>query len=139
MIRKFKKEDLKEILGIEKTSFPKTPYDKLVFLQYAEMYPDNFLVYIEESSDKILGYIIFQPDGHVISIAVNSLYRRRGIGTRLIKEVLKYSHGIAMVEVRESNSIAQTFYKKLGFIQLGTIPWFYEDEGAFVMIYHGRK
>lgn len=139
MIRKFERKDLKEILGIEKKSFPKTPYDELIFLQYAERHPDSFLLYLEESSDKILGYIIFQPDGHIISIAVNLMHRRRGIGTRLMKEVLKASYGNALVEVRKSNTIAQKFYKKLGFIQLGSIPWFYEDEDAIVMIYDRRK
>lgn len=138
MIRKFKSEDLEEILRIEKTAFPKTPYDEPIFIYYAGMYPDNFLVYMEESSDKILGYIIFRPGGHIVSIAVDLPHRRRGIGTKLIKEVLKVSYGNAMVEVRVSNKIAQMFYKKLGFIGSGSIPRFYENEDAIVMIYHDR-
>ena len=138
MIRKFKSEDLEEILRIEKTAFPKTPYDKPIFIYYTGMYPDKFLVYVEESSDKILGYIIFRPGGHIVSIAVDLPYRRRGIGTKLIKEVLKVSYGNAMVEVRVSNKIAQMFYKKLGFIESGSIPRFYENEDAIVMIHHDR-
>jgi ribosomal-protein-alanine N-acetyltransferase len=102
------------------------------------MYPDKFLVYVEESSDKILGYIIFRPGGHIVSIAVDLPYRRRGIGTKLIKEVLKVSYGNAMVEVRVSNKIAQMFYKKLGFIGSGSIPGFYENEDAIVVIHRGR-
>lgn len=136
MIRKFESEDLEEILRIEKMSFPKTPYDEPIFIYYAGMYPDNFLVYIEESSDKILGYIIFRPGGHIVSIAVDLLYRRRRIGTKLMQEVLKVSYGNAMVEVRVSNKIAQMFYKKLGFIESGSIPGFYENEDAIIMIHH---
>lgn len=135
MIRKFKSKDLKEILRIEKRSFPKTSYDELIFIHYAGMYPDKFLVYVEESSDKILGYIIFRPGGHIISIAVDLMYRRRGIGTKLIKKVLKAPYGNAMVEVRKSNKIAQMFYKKLGFLQSGSILGFYENEDAIVMIH----
>jgi len=139
MIRKFKGEDLEEILRIEKTSFPKTPYDELTFIYYVGMYPDNFLVYMEESSDKILGYIIFRPGGHIVSIAVDLPYRRRGIGTKLMQEVLKVSYGNAMVEVRVSNKIAQMFYKKLGFIGSGSIPGFYENEDAIVMIHRSSN
>ena len=135
IIRKFKTKDLKEILRIEKNSFPKTHYDKHIFIYYAEMYPDNFLVYLEESSDKILGYIIFHHDGHIVSIAVDPMYRRRGIGTSLIREVLKVSYGNAIVEVRESNKIAQMFYKKLGFFQSGNILGYYDNEDAIVMAY----
>ena len=135
MIRKFESEDLEEILRIEKTSFPKTPYDEPIFIYYAGMYPDNFLVYMEESSDKILGYIIFRPGGHIVSIAVDLPYRRRGIGTKFMQEMLKVSYGNAMVEVRVSNKIAQMFYKKLGFIGSSSIPGFYENEDAISMIH----
>ena len=136
MIRKFKSEDLNEILRLEKKAFPKTPYDKPIFIYYTQIYPDNFLVYVEESSDKIFGYIIFRPDGHIISLAVDPVYRRKGIGTKLVEEVLQASTGNAKVEVRKSNKIAQMFYKKLGFFQSGCILGFYDDEDAIVMI-HG--
>ena len=135
MIRKFKGKDMKEILRIERKAFPKVPYDELIFISHIELYPDNFLVYVGESSDKILGYIIFRPDGHIISIAVDSMYRRKRIETKLVEEVLKVSNGIAKVEVRESNKIVQIFYKKLGFFELGSIFGFYEDEDAIVMIH----
>lgn len=38
---------------------------------------------------EIAGYIIFYPQGHIVSIAVHPAYRRRGIGTELVVEVLK--------------------------------------------------
>ena len=135
MIRKFKSKDLKEILRLEKNTFPKTPYDKHIFIYYTQIYPDNFLVYVEESSDKILGYIIFCHGGYIVSLAVDLMYRRKGIGTKLVEEVLKVSNGNAKVEVREGNKIAQMFYKKLGFFQSGSILGFYDDEDAIVMIH----
>ena len=135
MIRKFKSEYLNEILRLEKKAFPKTPYDKPIFIYYIQIYPDNFLVYVEESSDKIFGYIIFRPDGHIVSLAVDPMYRRKGIGTKLVEEVLQTSTGNAKVEVRKSNKIAQMFYKKLGFFQFGCILGFYDDEDAIVMLY----
>jgi len=136
MIRKFRSKDLKEILRIEKKAFPKTPYDELIFIYYKQIYPDNFLVYVEESSDKIFGYIIFSPNGHIVSIAVDPIHRRKGIGNKLVEEVLKVTNSHAKVEVRESNKIAQMFYKKLGFIQSGSIIGFYDDEDAIVYEIH---
>ena len=136
MIKKFNVRYLKEILRIEKKAFPKTPYDEFTFLYYAWLYPDNFLMYIEESSNKIIGYIIFTSDGHIISVAVDYLHRRKEIGTKLVREALKVSRGNARVEVRESNKVAQMFYKKLGFTQFDVTQKYYEDENAIVMIHN---
>ena len=136
MIKKFNVRYLKEILRIEKKAFPKTPYDELTFLYYAGRYPDNFLMYIDESSNKIIGYIIFTSDGHIISVAVDYLHRRKGIGTELVREALRVSKGNARVEVRESNRVAQMFYKKLGFTQFDVTQKYYEDENAIVMIHN---
>jgi len=135
MIKKFNLGHLKEILKIEEKAFPKTPYDVPTFLYCAELYSDTFLVYLEESSNKIEGYIIFTIDGHIISLAVDHFLRRIGIGTQLVSEVLRRSKGKARVEVREDNKVAQMFYKKLRFISVDVIQEYYEDEDAIVMIY----
>jgi len=136
MIKKFNVKYLKEILGIEKKAFPKTAYDSLTFLYYAGLCPDNFLVYMEGDSNKIMGYIIFTPDGHIISVAVDCPRRRKGIGTKLVKEALRVSKGNARVEVRENNSVAQMFYKKLGFTKFDVIQKYYEDEDAIIMVHN---
>jgi ribosomal-protein-alanine N-acetyltransferase len=100
------------------------------------LYPNTFLAYLEEFSNKIRGYIIFRPDGYIISAAVDHQIRRKGIGTQLIRKVLKLSNGKARVEVRKSNKVAQMFYKKLGFKKIKVIQNFYGDEDANVMIYN---
>mgnify|MGYP001033397724 CR=1 FL=1 len=141
MIRKFTNSDLDAILRIEEEAFPKSPYNRFIFLYYAEAYPDNFLVYAYDDAGKglhkIAGYIIFYPQGHIVSIAVYSAYRRRGIGTELVAEVLKRTEGVASVEVRASNEVAKTFYKHLGFSLRTIIPRYYGDEDALVMVRTG--
>jgi ribosomal-protein-alanine N-acetyltransferase len=141
MIRKFTNSDLDAILRIEKEAFPKSPYSRFIFLYYAKVYADNFLVYVCDDTGtglhKIVGYIIFYPQGHIVSIAVHSAYRRRGIGTELVEEVLKRTKGIASVEVRASNEVAKTFYKHLGFSLRTIIPRYYGDEDALVMVRTG--
>jgi ribosomal-protein-alanine N-acetyltransferase len=130
--------DLEAILRIEKQAFPKSPYNRFTFLYYASAYRDNFLIYVHEDKgqglNKIVGYIIFYPEGHIVSIAVHPAYRRRGIGTELVGEVLKVTEGNASVEVRESNEEAKEFYRHLGFSQQSIIPKYYGDEDALLMI-----
>lgn len=138
MIREFRKFDLKEILEIEKDAFPKLPYNLVTFLYYAEVYPDNFLVYVSgdtvTGANEVVGYIIFYPNGHIVSIAVHSAYRRRGIGTELLAEVLKRTKGAASVEVRVSNEVAKKFYTHSSFSLRTIIPQYYDDEDALVMV-----
>jgi ribosomal protein S18 acetylase RimI-like enzyme len=130
MIRRFEPHDIERILEIEVESFPKSAYGRFTFFSFSELYPDSFLVYEE---DGIKAYIIFdQRNGHIISIAVDPLCRRKGIGRALAFEVIKKCNK-AWVEVRTSNEIAQAFYRSLGFATLGIIPGYYEDEDALVM------
>lgn len=141
MIRKFKRSDLEEILRIEEKAFPKSPYDGFTFLHYASAYPDNFMVYVDKGkgANKIVGYIIFHPEGHIVSIAVHPAYRRRGIGTELVAVVLKVTKGKASVEVRTSNEVAKAFYNHLGFSLRTIIPEYYGDEDALVLVRTGTK
>lgn len=137
MIRPFSLSDLDKILQIELRSFPKSPYDWITFVNLYSQYHNTFLVYInktKEGNEEICGYIIYSPDGHIISIAVHPNYRRRGIGTALLRKVFT-SPCIkkAWAEVRRSNSVAQAFYLKLGFKITGIIPNYYGDEDAFII------
>lgn len=134
MIEKFKLSELKRILEIEKNSFPKSAYDRFTFLQYFDILHDNFLVHVSDS-EIITGYIIFYPDGHIVSIAIDKKYRRKGIGTLLVKEVIHRSkNDIALVEVRQSNIGALNFYYKIGFKKIGKINNYYGNEDAVVLI-----
>ncbi len=130
-IRRFKWTDMDAIMEIEQEAFPKSPYSGFTLSYYASAYRNNFLVYLVDG--RVVAYIIFYPDGHIISIAVKPEYRRRGIGTELVNEVLKRTGGRAMVEVRMSNEGAKKFYRRLGFSLLGIIRGYYGNEDALVM------
>lgn len=131
-IRKITTSDLHRVKEIENNSFPKTPYDTLTFIAYWISYPDSFLVY--EYGNEVIGYILFDPyDGHIISIAVDHNYRRMGIGSLLIAEVLNRIRK-AYVEVRESNEEAIEFYRSLGFEKVDRAPRYYVNEDALIMV-----
>jgi ribosomal-protein-alanine N-acetyltransferase len=132
MIRLFTPSDMDRILEIEAQAFPKSPYSRGIFTSLYRSNPGTFLVYGE---DEILGYLVYRLEGHIISIAVDSRHRRRGIGTRLIREAIVNSTGdFIWAEVRKSNTGAQAFYEKLGFRKQGIIPRYYWTEDAYIMV-----
>jgi len=131
MIRRFELRDLEEVLQIEAQAFPKSSYTREMFLHYYRVHPETFLVFEE---DRVWGYIIFKPDGHVISLAVAPPSRRRGVGRRLMEACESMCRtGRLRVEVREGNTGAQSFYKSLGFQLKSRIPFYYGTEDAYVM------
>jgi ribosomal-protein-alanine N-acetyltransferase len=87
-----------------------------------------------QKEEKILGYIIFSNDGHIISIAVHPQHRKKGIGTQLLQRALKTPHSKKVwAEVRRSNQGAQTFYFKMGFQITGMVPNYYGNEDALII------
>jgi ribosomal-protein-alanine N-acetyltransferase len=132
MIRKVQPSDFEELLKIEAEAFPKSQYDLGQFWSLHQTYPNTFLV---EVSDHISGYIVFNLEGHLISMAVRSEERRKGIGTRLVHEAATYcGDKPLLLEVRVSNLGAQEFYLALGFNFIGRAKGYYHDgEDALLM------
>ena len=138
MIRPFSLADLEFILQIENHSFPKSPYDGATLLNLHSLYPETFLVYVGtrhgQTGEKILGYIVFTQDGHILSIAVRPPYRRNGIGRELLQRAMKACPPKKVwAEVRRSNRGAQAFYSKMGFQTIGTVPNYYGNEDALII------
>jgi ribosomal-protein-alanine N-acetyltransferase len=138
MIRPFSLPDLEFILQIENQSFPKSPYDWMTFLNLHTLYPETFLVYVGanrgQKGEKILGYIVFSQDGHILSIAVQPHHRRKGIGRELLQRAMKISRlKKVWAEVRRSNQGAQAFYSEMGFQTIGTVPNYYGNEDALIV------
>jgi ribosomal-protein-alanine N-acetyltransferase len=138
MIRPFSLSDLESILEIENQSFPKSPYDWTTFLSLHTLYPETFLVYVGtnhgQKGEKILGYIVFSQDGHIISIAVRPHHRRKGIGRALLQRAMTASPPKTVwAEVRRSNQGAQVFYSKMGFQTVGVVPNYYRNEDALIV------
>jgi ribosomal-protein-alanine N-acetyltransferase len=138
MIRRFTLSDLEDILDIERHAFPKSPYSWATFVNLQWVYPETFLVYVNERSPSkeatLAGYIIFSRDGHIISLAVHPEYRRRGIGKELIQQVIGFPHVRKVwAEVRKSNRGAQAFYLRLGFRFVAVVPNYYGDEDALIV------
>ncbi len=138
-VRELKPGDMERILEIEYRCFP-DPYPLSLLNRLYELHPYGFLV--AELGGKVVGYVIgairWGAEGHILAVAVDPPYRRKGIGSALMANVMdRLSRRGAKhmkLEVRKSNLSGQQFYLKLGFKRRGEIPFYYEDgETAVIM------
>jgi len=90
----------------------------------------------------IVGFVgswIMADEAHITSIAVREVYRRQGIGEQLlissIDLAMELKASILTLEVRVSNTGAQSLYSKYGFTQVGLRKGYYTDnrEDAIIM------
>ncbi|MEM4724519.1 MAG: GNAT family N-acetyltransferase, partial [Candidatus Hadarchaeum sp.] len=86
----------------------------------------------------LIGVIRWSNIGHILAIAVDPAFQRQRLGTLLMNNIIdrfrKKGVKLVRLEVRKSNVGAQQFYKKLGFLERGEMPFYYEDgESAIAM------
>jgi len=137
MIRRMQFIDLPQILEIEKECF-KVPWPQIAFLNILTR-EDNYSIVYE--IEKIIGYgisLILSDSIYIANLAVKEKFRKQGIGSMLLSNMLRYGYKIgrkiAKLEVRVSNIPAISLYKKFGFRKTGVIKCYYPDgEDALIM------
>ncbi len=139
-ILKMTTEHIKEVHKIEEDCFS-IPWSEKSF--YDELTKNKMAIYIvAKEDDEIVGYggmwhVI--NEGHITNIAVKKEHRKKGIGTKIINALIDIAKEKEMIgitlEVRVSNHIAKSIYKKSGFIIEGIRKEYYDDnkEDAIVM------
>ena len=94
------------------------------------------------SDERVLGYAGMMhvlDEGYISNIAVDSLYRREGVGDALIDQLLTRCRELALafvtLEVRAGNLPAISLYEKHGFDRVGLRRNYYEHprEDAILM------
>lgn len=95
-----------------------------------------------ELDDKLVGYADvwnIAGEGQLNNIAVTGEARGNHIGQKMMEylfDALRESGATEMsLEVRVSNTPARRMYEKLGFVNLGIRPGYYEDNGEDAVIY----
>ena len=77
------------------------------------------------------GFWIMAGEAHITNIAVRELYRRQGIGELLLISIIdlaiELNARFITLEVRASNTAAQSLYYKYGFTQVGLRRGYYSD------------
>jgi len=137
-VRRFVQGDMERVKEIEEASMRYlTPLSSLSI--HYEIVPEGFLV--AEVKNRVVGFIIANirctQDGrkevHILSIAVDPMYRRQGIGAALIRNAIKVFKvsGVSRIglEVNVKNMDARRFYTRLGFKEAHIIRRYYRMRG----------
>ena len=140
VFRFMKEEDIDQILEVEHASFA-TPWSREAF--YNEINKNKFAVYIVlEEDDKIIGYCgawVVIDEAHVTNVAILPSYRGKKLGEALLRKMMTVAKEMGArsmtLEVRVTNHVAQSLYRKLGFQNGGIRKNYYTDnqEDALVM------
>ncbi|MFT8314500.1 MAG: ribosomal protein S18-alanine N-acetyltransferase [Clostridium sp.] len=135
----FEEKYIDSILSIEKLSFT-DPWSRDSMEKELN---NNFARYVVvKLEDKVIGYggmWIILDEGHITNIAVAPEYRCIGAGKLILKSLInicKKEKVISLtLEVRVSNTIAQSLYSKFGFVTEGIRKNYYADnnENALIM------
>jgi ribosomal-protein-alanine N-acetyltransferase len=87
-----------------------------------------------KAQDYVYGFAglwLLAGEAHITNIAVREKYRRRGIGELLlismIELALELGAHLVTLEVRASNTDAQSLYAKYGFVRVGLRRGYYTD------------
>lgn len=138
---RMRRRHLRRVLAIESRVYPR-PWSTSLFLsEMAQRTTRTYLVARYEGD--VVGYagMMFLPqEAHVTNIAVDPEWHGHGIGSQLllkiITEALARGSDRISLEVRVSNSVAQTMYEKFGFSIVGVRKGYYieTNEDAYVMV-----
>ena len=101
----------------------------------------KFKYWIYEVDNSIKGYLgvqFLEEEIEILGIGVNQGSRRKNIATELMDELIEYfeksEYKKIILEVRESNTVAQRLYKKYGFKKISKRKKYYVDEDAEVYL-----
>ncbi|WP_124069693.1 ribosomal protein S18-alanine N-acetyltransferase [Filibacter tadaridae] len=134
------REDIPWVVSIEQESFA-TPWTAEVFEH--EMTGNEYANYVVAVYDEeVIGHCgmwIILDECHITNVAVRLHMRGKGIGEQLMREAIalckKMDVRVMTLEVRMTNVIAQSLYRKLGFKDGGIRKNYYTDnhEDGLVM------
>ena len=131
VIRKMKETDIPAVARLEAEIFPDPWSERALMDSYRQK---QTLLLVAYEDYQLIGYLIMYyalEDGEIARIAVIPRKRRQGVGARLLLELENLCEiwGITrlLLDVRESNGPAISFYTDYGFVQDGVRRRFYSD------------
>ncbi len=129
--------DIPAVLVIERATYT-TPWSEQVFRDELRQPGRSYLV--AEDDGALIGYggvLLLGEDAHVTTVAVAADHQGKRLGTRLmlqlVEAALKKNARHLTLEVRFSNSRAQSLYTRFGMSPVGVRKNYYVDEDALIM------
>jgi len=138
-VRDMSMNDIPAVSKLESEIFD-SPWSEDTFRHELRLAP-RAVYLVAEVEGRLLGYLGSQLVGrevHMTNMAVAPGFRRRGIGTALMRECIRRAPvvgaGYLSLEVREGNREAREFYRLFGFHELGLRKGYYADSGEDAVI-----
>jgi [ribosomal protein S18]-alanine N-acetyltransferase len=138
-----RRRHVRSVVRIEEQVYPR-PWSAGLFL--SELGQRDQRTYLVAKVDgRVVGYggvMYVLPDAHVTTLAVDPVWHRNAIGTRLLvalsRAAVAKGASALTLEVRSSNVAAQELYRRFGFAPAGVRKGYYGDTGedALVMWAH---
>jgi ribosomal-protein-alanine N-acetyltransferase len=132
--------DIETVAALEREIFPDPWSEKDVG---SVVHSKLSMSFVALSGEEIVGYLLgslIVPEGEILRIATAPRHRRRGIGARLLSDVLRrmMPEGLEEVflEVRESNAPARALYSDAGFAVIGKRKKYYKDPEEDAVLMH---
>jgi [ribosomal protein S18]-alanine N-acetyltransferase len=138
-IRRLRLADIPLVEQVERRAY-QTPWSRTMFA--GEIAKATSRCFGAFEGDRLVGYLIvsrYVDAWHVMNVAVDEPYRRRGIAQRMLGDLFAQTTGDGTrgctLEVRVSNHGAIRLYERLGFRPTGIRRAYYTDnrEDALVM------
>ena len=138
-IRSLDPSDIEEVLALEVANQPQ-PWTEGMLND--ELSAEN-RTYLVAEDDAIVGFggvMVVGEEAHVMNLLVDPSYRSRGIGRRLVVELIEAALAEGAkhmtLEVRSQNVAARALYSGLGFAPVGVRPGYYDDDDALILWAH---
>jgi len=140
-IRRLSLHDLDAIERIENAVYP-TPWSRSMFAGELAKPSSLSLGGFDPDSGRLIAYLIvsrYVDAWHIMNLAVHPGWRRAGVASRLLDELLDVTAGDRRrgytLEVRVSNTSAIALYERFGFEASGVRRGYYTDnrEDSLIM------
>jgi len=138
-IMPMEKEDLEDIIAVERAVFP-DPWSQTMFAEQLEL-PEIYSLITARMDDRVAGYgglLRIRDEGHITNLAVHPEAQSQGLGKSLVYFLfllaLKESVKSMTLEVRTTNTRAQELYSQFGLEPIALRKNYYGyEEDALVM------
>lgn len=138
-----RRRHVRAVVAIEEQIFPR-PWSASLYLSELAQ-PETRAYFVATAEGGIVGYagsMIVAGEGHITQIGVAEPWQHRGVGTRLLHRLASESRArgakALTLEVRMSNTGAQSLYRAFGFAPAGIRKNYYAEvnEDGLVMWAH---
>jgi ribosomal-protein-alanine N-acetyltransferase len=132
-IRPMRAADLEQVQRIERDSYP-FAWTEGIFHDCLRV---GYTCIVAEIDFLIVGYGVLSAgagEAHLLNLCVAENFRCRGLGRRLMQELLRRATAaganVIFLEARPSNTGAIRLYQALGFVQIGVRRGYYQAAGG---------